>query len=837
VRMAREIDPDVYSSRWVTGIVAEFDDLGIVQPQTATTSDRLIRIVIIPSLARLAVRRDCRVFQDLSALEIVREVFRAAGVYGFLPDIPGVAEATNFVSDLVEKIPVVGGAVSDALSGQYIRMMPPSGVTEDAWTHPREFCVQYRESDLDFVRRLLEEEGINFCFEMLRGIERIVFVHDPGTSEEVDTIDGRAIPFYWPDRTDRPIVEAVTEIGEMRKLRTNKVVLRDFNFADAALAPTELLSSEATAEAEGVAIERYEYPARAVYQYEEEADPKIYYRNYDATKDRDLAKLRLEEEITNARSVRVRCDVITSQAGRVLEVLGHFFRDQSTYGSRADRLLVRQLSLRGAGQGVPNLLYGGPNAPWMNPNAVDCSIEVVAQWLDPAKPERTPVRPRRQIPVPRITSLQTATVVDDDGSHSEDELLFTDDPKLSRIRVRFHWDRRGEVPLGIDLPLVDLGKSAWVRVAHGWAGADFGMLFTPRIGSEVLVAFEEGDPNRPLVIGMLYDGEHPVPVKDAAESTIHTRTTPWDEDDGVQSELTFFDKTDKEEIRFKAGRYLVEEVRRIHAMTVGRKQHAIVDRHHGEIVEGKQETVVVKKRTKTVRTDELVEIKGGHTHMIEGDHERMITASRKETVKGIEKLEIEENRSLTVNGDRVTEIGKKGAEPANDVHDVKGMRTDTVTGTLIVTAASTAIGQPGGEGASKPRAQVAAGETEDGAEVAIESEKGAKFVAGKEVTVTSDNDMIHVDATESIDVECEGEKLHIATVDGIALTSTARVQVHTDHGVLLITPEEVRLRAMGGEDAVTVVSADAVLVSGKTFVATATLEYEVQSSGPATHGG
>jgi hypothetical protein len=128
LRVSRDLadEPEPYSARYLTGVVVEIDDLGItVPPGASAAGQRCIRLALAPELTKLALRRDHRVFNEMSALQIVREVLRSAGVYGFAPDIPGVGAALGALSGLVEQIPFVGAAMSDALSGQFIRTLPP----------------------------------------------------------------------------------------------------------------------------------------------------------------------------------------------------------------------------------------------------------------------------------------------------------------------------------------------------------------------------------------------------------------------------------------------------------------------------------------------------------------------------------------------------------------------------------------------------------------------------------------------------------------------------------------------------------------------------------------
>src|SRR4029079_12290479 len=111
-------------------------------------------------------------------------------VYGMLPDLPGVGAVTDFASNLASHIPgPIGGAASDALSGEFVKTMPPEGRTEQEWTPKREICVQWEETDLAFLLRLLEEEGITFFFLQEKGGEKLVLCDDPTQFDKCKTID------------------------------------------------------------------------------------------------------------------------------------------------------------------------------------------------------------------------------------------------------------------------------------------------------------------------------------------------------------------------------------------------------------------------------------------------------------------------------------------------------------------------------------------------------------------------------------------------------------------------------------------------------------------------
>jgi Rhs element Vgr protein len=859
-----------FTARYLTGVVTELQDLGVRQPPLPAgatppppgSSSRLVRLVLRPELAKLALRRDHRAFNAMSALEIVREVFRSAGIYGLLPDVPGVGAATNFLGGLAEKIPYVGGAVSDAIAGQFIRTIPPAGqrgpMPEREWTQKRELCVQYGETDLDFVRRLLEEEGIHFAFEHRRGFERVVLAHDLAALDQAPTVDGKPAPFFWPSWVSTPNVETVTRFAEQRRLRPGKVTLRDYTFSKADQKPTSRESVDASKapEADGAYGDRYEYPGSFPYQNSEE-EP-VHYRDYIDAKDRDYPRLRLEESASAARRIRLHTDLVGVSSSTTLRLRKLPIErdglpiDTVDATPPADLVVVTGLRWSGGDLGLLSTLrtaFPASAFPLLG-TAQSYENEVVGAWLHPADATRTPVRPERRTPKPRITSIQTATVVDHDGDHDEDEAVHRDDPALGRVLVRFHWDRRGELPLGLALPLIGRGTSAFCRVAQPWAGDDFGVLFTPRIGTEVLVAFENGDPDRPYVVGSLYDGLHPVPSpgrETAREgftppearaeelSTLMTRTSPWDDEHGVTHELTFDDTIEKERVLLKSGRYFVEEVRANHSTNVNHDQTNEVRRHHGEIIEKQQELDVRESRQKIVRGDQLVTVRGNRKSTV-GDAQTIeILRDHDERVKGVVELKMRGNRTLTVHGDRVTKVGEPGQAAAHDLHEVGGGKRDVVTGKLEVLAGSLALGQPGGAGAGAPAAELGAGPREDGS-YALEAftDEGISLTAAKEVRLESKTDMVDLHFVKSWVARASGGELAIgeAVPGGVRAQSPERVRARAEKSELLVGAAAVELKAEGEETATaSVASAGGVALAGATGVVKATVSI---ASGPGT---
>lgn len=242
-----------------------------------------------------------------------------------------------------------------------------------------------------------------------------------------------------------------------------------------------------------------------------------------------------------------------------------------------------------------------------------------------AFPHRAAFRPPRVTPRPRIPGAQTAVVVGRPG-----EALWTDEH--GRVRVQFHWDRYGQ---GGE------AASAWIRVAQGWAGQQWGMIFTPRVGQEVVVEFLDGDPDRPLITGRVYNGQAappwPLPARQAL-SGIKTESLGG----GGSNELRFDDTRHREEVYLHAQRALTEEVGRDHRTAVGGDRLSRVEGSHTETVGQDQRLEVSGGVTTTVGQDQRLEVGGyrsitvtqGQGGWIGGDHGEEVGGDETLTVRG-----------------------------------------------------------------------------------------------------------------------------------------------------------------------------------------------------------
>lgn len=261
-----------------------------------------------------------------------------------------------------------------------------------------------------------------------------------------------------------------------------------------------------------------------------------------------------------------------------------------------------------------------------------------------AFPAAVPFRPARVTPRPRIAGSQTAKVVGPDGKE-----IWTDE--YGRIKVQFHWDREGKN---------DADSSCWVRVSQSWSGKSWGGFTLPRIGQEVVVSFLEGDPDRPLITGCVYNGDNPVPYAlpdNQSRTTLKSQSTPSAE--GF-NELRFEDKAGEEEIFVQAQKDLNVTVLNNSTKTV--KQDRTVTVQEGNDVftvsKGNWTTdVSTGNATHGVKGNSTVTIEGNATDTVKGNWTRTVDGNGDDTVKGNLTINVTGNVTIKASGSVAIESG------------------------------------------------------------------------------------------------------------------------------------------------------------------------------------
>ena len=422
--------------RWVNGIVSRFR-----QGRRDGTFAHY-RAEVVPKLWLLTRTVRSRVFQQLTVPEILAKVF----------------------AGLVVKIEV---------SAAY---------------EPRDYCVQYRESDFAFVSRLMEEEGIRYYFRHSSGSHQLVVTDD--ALEHPDLPGQAEVPYDELDRGGDPDEMRVTSWEKSQEVRSDTWTLRDHSFE---LPGQDLEAQQKTLETVPVgevthrlrvvdrALELYDFPGGYAQRFDG-VDPDGAPRPSDLQKvfpDRErTVRIRMEAEEMLALSVEGTSDARHFSPGFAFTLARHFDGD--------GRYLITRVEHAASLEG--DFRSGGP-LPFVYRNTFR------------ALPAALAFRPARTTPKPVISGNQTATVVAPPG-----EEIWCD--RYGRVKVLFHWDREhGRDP----------SSSCWIRVAQPWAGNGWGAFFWPRAGNEVVVSFEEGDPDQPLVVGSVYNAENmpffPLPLR------------------------------------------------------------------------------------------------------------------------------------------------------------------------------------------------------------------------------------------------------------------------------------------------------------------------------------
>jgi len=491
-------------TRDVLGLILRVEQLG------RRGERRSLRLEIGPALALCAHRVDTRAWQRHSALHIVQAVLEP----------------------------------SLAALGRRLRLdLDPTTCP------PREYCVQYRESDLDLVTRLLHEEGVAFRFEHTGDAETLVLLDTRERCPELGTFP------LVPRAATVAAAEAVERLGRARALGPTGVTQRDWVALLAADAPF----------------------THELDKHDERGRQRIRFEHDDRRTDADDGARRARHKLEQHAVQRQRC----SGAGDILGFCpGHRFTLDDPPAS--DYLL---LSVAHHGDITDTPSYH---------NEFVCI------------PAGLPFRPVLAEPArrPRVHGPHTALVIGPEG-----EEIHTDEH--GRIKVRFHWDSDAQG---------DEHGSCWVRVAQTWAGAGWGALFIPRVGMEVVVQFLDGDPDRPLVIGCVYNSLSTPPIALPEQKTISALISESSPGGGLANQIRLEDARGRESLTLKSRRDLHTTAGHDHTATVAHDHTTKIGQNQSNFVGANQITVVQDHCDLTVTAGDLT------TTVVDGHHTTTVLA-------------------------------------------------------------------------------------------------------------------------------------------------------------------------------------------------------------------
>jgi type VI secretion system secreted protein VgrG len=539
IKLERE---DGSASREFAGIAVEATRLADKEGRPFT------RITVVPRLFRLGKRADCRTFQQES------------------------------VPDIVKKVLTVAGLASDAqearLSGSYA---------------PREYVVQYRETDLDFIARLLSEEGIFFAVTFEGGKDKVVFCDDP---KGLDDLEGNAsIPFAhtFGFGTSK---ECVLWVKESTEVRSDKAFIREYDFERPKLA----LEAKVEGKDDGAhALEVYQYPGRFL-------DQDVGKRYAQVL----LDSLQAERHIVTGEST-----VLTMSPGRRFTLTDH------PYEPLNQKLLITSVEIeyREGFSSRPTGAQGGGQG-------YSCRFTAVPTAT-------TAYRPPRLERAVAIAGVQTAFTTGPSGQEIHSD-------KHGRVKAQYMWDRLGK---GDDT------SSVWMRTSQIPTG---GSMLLPRVGWEVALRHVEGDADEPIVMSRLYNTVTPPPYAlpaGKARGSMQTATTPGG---GSSNEFRMDDTKGKEEMMFNASKDMTVDVVNNTTEQIGNNHtHQIGSNHKVNVTNsvtasvGASQTVSVgSNQTVHVETFLVEEIGGAHKLSIGGNRDMKIGGDHRREVAGGDKTEV-----------------------------------------------------------------------------------------------------------------------------------------------------------------------------------------------------
>ena len=482
-------------------------------------------------------------------------------------------------------------------------------------THPTwEYRVQYGESDFDFISRLLEHEGIFYYFEHHEDRHELVLCNDVGKLKSAAGYD--TVPYVAPtESAAQRTRDHLSSWSTQKSFEAGSFASREYDFTTPTTVPAGSASVESRSDARR--FELFEYPAGA--------------NPITAAGIEGVAKVRAQQLQTSQTLSKGSGDAAGLATGKLFKL--------EKYPN--DPLNKRYL----IGAATYEL---NSDSPQSNVGEQRMASPLLAQFTVniEAVDARESYRPALVTPKPRIHGTQTAFVVGTSGSE------ITVD-KYGCVKVQFHWDRVGQK---------NEDSSCWVRVAQFWGGRNWGAQYIPRVKDEVVVTFLEGDPDRPLIIGSVYNADHMPPYTlpdNHTQSGIKSRSTPDGTTDNF-NEIRFEDKKGSEEVYIHAEKNLTVVVENNQTITIGADKKDPGD------------------RTTTLQNDEKYTVGHDRTSEIKHDDSLTVGNDRKVTVKNDLTSAVTGKETRTVDKDRATEVKQNDQVKVGDSYTLKATNQITL---------------------------------------------------------------------------------------------------------------------------------------------------------------
>jgi type VI secretion system secreted protein VgrG len=517
--------------------------------------------VMVPWLWFLTRTADCRIFQNKKAPDIIKQIFKDLGFSDFKLQLYG---------DFVE----------------------------------REYCVQYRETDFNFVSRLMEEEGIFYFFEHEHGKHTLVLANDPSAHKPCPKQPSSRYSLTagsWQHE------DVVLEWHQEQEVRPGSYAVTDYNFQT----PSSSLAATVTGKN---TYEIYDYPGE--YRKRAEGD--------------GLARIRLQEQEMPRLVARGSSACRAFTTGFRFDLKDHYRNDlnQSYLLTAINHVATQGISYTGGSSNDSELNYN---------NNFECI------------PSSTPFRPPRVTAAPVVQGCQTAVVVGPGG-----EEIFTD--KYGRVKVQFHWDREGKR---------NENSSCWIRVSHPWAGKGWGAVSIPRIGQEVIVDFLEGDPDQPIIVGRVYNAGQMPPYGLPGQAVVSGIKSNSTKGGGGYNEIILDDTKGNELIRVHGQKDREKKIEHDERSNigndrtegVGHDESITIGNNRTEKVGVNENITIGNNRTESVGVNETISIGSNRTETVGANESITVALTRTRNVGVNEMVNVGAAQEITIGGLQALTVG------------------------------------------------------------------------------------------------------------------------------------------------------------------------------------
>jgi type VI secretion system secreted protein VgrG len=574
--------------RYINGIVSSFEGV------TSDTEFVTYRATVVPSLWFATLNKNTRVFQNETAIDVIKDVL---STYSISP--------TDNTNNTYESL---------------------------------EYCTQYRETDFNFVSRLMEQHGISYYFDHTADNHQMVLVDTASTFSACPIQDEYLLDNQNP-KLNSFYQYVISDLMQRSTMVPGKFTLWDHSFVTNNQVKSDQTASSSAWPIAPAANEIYDYPT-SVFGYIKTPS------TLEASNPSDVQKFFVQVD-----------QMAASASACVVEGFSNAIPMQTGYYFTVDTQMTPYFAADDFDQKF--VLLHIEHSVDQNPSYRSRgSNEAPRPYSNRFRAIRSdiPFTPPKVTEKPVVHGMHSGFVVVDSGEDSHMD-------KYGRVNVQFWWDR---------LRQPDTPDNTWLRVAQSWAGKGWGTYYWPRVGDEILIAFMEGDPDQPIVVGSVYNGVNMPKYDPVGQYTLSGILTRSSKNGGASNanELRFEDLKGSEQIYMNAEKDYVLHVENDWMTQVGAEQHTKITKNRFDEVDGDEHTLVKGVQNAEVDGDASLNLKGNHLVQVGGDRSHNIQGNLLESIGQNSNISVGMNLNESIGQNQSLTVGMNTAISAGMNFDV-----------------------------------------------------------------------------------------------------------------------------------------------------------------------